>query len=173
MVYNIEEERRKDETKMTHENLVNLYNANAYTHAYILAYTEKGKVYGARIENAKDLILSVTYTDISSAKSGGHSVSLRYRPNRQQIETIKRNAVEILEICTMENLENLYRTERKNRGEIVEKLSAEKFHGKQIGKPNADFRTQGDIQIGSTEYQVKFCKATFTNEKTLANMGIA
>jgi len=173
MVYNIEEERRKDETKMTHENLVNLYNANAYTHAYILAYTEKGKVYGARIENAKDLILSVTYTDISSAKSGGHSVSLRYRPNRQQIETIKRNAVEILEICTMENLENLYRTERKNRGEIVERLSAEKFRGKQIGKPNADFRTQGDIQIGSMEYQVKFCKATFTNEKTLANMGIA
>ena len=158
---------------MTHENLVNLYNANAYTHAYIFAYTEKGKVYGARIENAKDLIFSVTCTDTSSAKSGGRSISLRYRPNRQQVEIIKRNAVEILEICTMENLENLYRTERKNRGEIVEKLSAEKFHGKQIGKPNADFRTQGDIQIGSTEYQVKFTKATFTNEKTLVNMGIA
>ena len=159
--------------EMNGNEILNAYITHAYNHNYIFCYTENGMVYGARTLNAENILNAITYEDISSAKAGGNTISIRYRPNKTQRNIIKKIALEILTLCTIEELEEEYKTARKNRGEIVERKTAEKFNGKQIGKPNANFTTQGDIEINGIQYQVKFNKATFTNEKTLKNMGIA
>lgn len=44
------------------------------------------------------------------------------------------------------------------------------FYGQEWTKDNAPFTEDGDLTANGIAYQIKFEKATFTNEKTLARM---
>ena len=154
---------------MTLESLACEYSRHAYTHAYIFGWASRGIVYGARVLDGRQILPEITYLTRASGKNGGRA-SLRYRPNRQQIALISACAVEIREICTEEALEAEFRATKWNRGQIFERIAATAFGGYQVGKANANFTESGDIVIGDTHYQVKYNKATITDERTLQNL---
>ena len=56
-----------------------------------------------------------------------------------------------------------------NRGEVFEKLITEYF-GQTWVKDNIPYTEAVDIEVDGIAYQIKFEKATFTNEKTLARL---
>ena len=56
-----------------------------------------------------------------------------------------------------------------NRGEVFEKLVTE-YAGQEWEKDNIPFTEAGDLDWNGIAYQIKFEKATFTNEKSLANL---
>jgi hypothetical protein len=157
---------------MTNENIMNYlitaYNELAYTHNYIMGYVAEGMVYGARLENAESLLPYITNLDRASKKNGG-TLQLKYKPNKNQIALIIEKATEIKAICTVDYLEKLNSECRQNRGQIFETLAAEVFNGKQVEKKNAKFTECGDIVIKERHYQVKYLKATFTDERTIKN----
>ena len=57
-------------------------------------------------------------------------------------------------------------TTKYNKGEIFEKLITEYF-GMKWEKDNVPFTEGGDIEINGKAFQIKYEKATFTNEKFL------
>ena len=155
---------------MTNENiknyLINAYNELAYTHNYIMGYTMEGMVYAARLEEAKDLLPYITSLDRASKKNGG-TLQLKYKPNKKQVALIIEQAVEIKAVCTVDYLEKLNRENRQNRGQIFETLVADIFGGYQVEQKNAKFTDCGDIIIKDRHYQVKYLKATYTDERTI------
>ena len=56
-----------------------------------------------------------------------------------------------------------------NNGEIFEKMVTEYF-GQVWVKDNVPFTKAGDIETDGVAYQIKYQKATFCNEKSLANL---
>lgn len=153
-----------------HNYLVTTYNRLAYTHSYIFGYVANGMVYGAQVDDAKDLLPYITCLDCASTKNGG-TIQLKYKPNKNQVALIIENASTIKPICTERYLENEFHTTKWNRGQIFERLSAQVFGGHQVGSKTAKFTESGDIVADGIHYQVKFLKATFTDEKTLKNLG--
>jgi hypothetical protein len=57
-----------------------------------------------------------------------------------------------------------------NRGEIFEKLVTEQMFGQVWEKDNVPYTDGGDVESDGIAWQVKFEKASFTNEKTMLNM---
>lgn len=72
-------------------------------------------------------------------------------------------------LCSKEFFETTAKESKYNKGEIFEKLVTEYF-AQEWTKDNIPFTEAGDIEINGKAYQIKFEKATFTNEKTLAKM---
>ena len=150
--------------------LVRGYNRLAFTHNYIFGYVANGMVYGARVMDARDLLPYIACLDRASSKNGG-TLQLKYKPNKAQVEIIKESAVEIKAICSEAYLEDGAKNSRYNRGQLFEMLSARAYGGEQVDRKNAKFTECGDIVVKGTHYQVKFLKATFTDERTLKNFG--
>lgn len=157
---------------MTNENimhyLINAYNELAYTHNYIFGYAVKGMVYAARVENAADLLPYIVNLDRASKKNGG-TLQIKYKPNKEKVAIINENAAEIKAVCTVDYLEKLNANSKQNRGQIFETLAAELFGGQQVERKNAKFTECGDIIVNGRHYQVKYAKATFTDERTIKN----
>lgn len=152
------------------EYLTSEYNRLAYTHNYIFGYTENGMVYGAMVDNAESLLAYITTLDRASSKNGG-TYSLKYKPNKAQVAVLKAHAHKTLAVCSVEMLEELNRTNRQNRGQIFENLTAEMLKAEVPTAKNAKFTDCGDLIVNGTHYQVKYLKATFTDERTLKNLG--
>ena len=72
-------------------------------------------------------------------------------------------------LCSTLYFNELVANTKYNRGEIAEKLVTE-YMGQEWKKDNVPFTEDGDITIDGVAYQIKFEKATFTNEKALANL---
>ena len=160
------------ENPIIHAYLLNAYTRLAYTDNYIFGYVVKGMIYAARVLAADSILPYVTVLDRASTKNGG-TISLKYKPNAAHIAIIASRAVEIREICTldyMETLRNAANGKEKNRGYLFENLCAKAFNGELNTKPNAKFTDSGDIEIDGIPYQVKFPKATFTDERTIRNL---
>lgn len=149
--------------------LIDGYNKLAYTHNYIFGYVAEGMVYGAKVKNANELLKYICTLDRASSKNGG-TYQLKYKPNKAQVATIITSATEIREICSVNFLENEYKNRRQNRGQIFEELSAKVFDGYQVERKNAKFTDCGDMIVKNEHFQVKFLKATFTDERTLKNL---
>ena len=147
---------------MTIKEFTDIYTKLAFTHNYMFGYAEKGVVY-CTIATA-EVLPEVCILDAASRDQGA---ALRFKPNKTQREILKR--YETFKVCALEVLENLYETTKYNRGEIFEKLITEKF-GQTWTKDHVPFTVAGDIEVDGVAYQVKYNKATFTNEKTLANL---
>lgn len=97
----------------------------------------------------------------------GTGYTLRFKPNKtQKIILLKENAITL---CSEEFFNTLVRESKYNRGEIAEKLVTE-YAGQTWVKDNVPFTEAGDIEWNGVSYQIKFEKATFINEKTMANM---
>ena len=153
-----------------HAYLLDQYNAHAYTHNYIFGYTLGGVVYGAKVMDARAILPFLSYVDIASSKNGG-TANVKYRQNAQRIGIINSNACEIRPVCSVDYLETCFKNSKRNRGQLFEEMVAKVFNMTQNTKKNADFTTSGDVwDANGIHYQVKFNKATFTDERTIMNI---
>lgn len=149
--------------------LINEYNKLAFTHSYIFGYACGGVVYSARVMDARSLLPFLTYVDRASSKNG-RTHSLKYRPNSKQWTMVCAQAEEIKTICTVEYLENMRANTRKNKGQLFEELVARAYNGELETKSNLKFNNGGDMVLNGVAYQIKYIKATFTDERTLMNL---
>ena len=139
--------------------LFNRYNAVAYTHNYILAFPFKGVVYAVK---AVDTDIPLVTTLDHASGNGGYS--LRFKPNMQQRQYLLSKGATAL--CSTAFLEELFATSKYNRGDLVEKMIAER-NGIKWSKNDDDWTSAPDVTIDGIDYQVKFYKATIINERTL------
>lgn len=142
-------------------NLIDRYNNMAYTHRYIWGFTLKGVVYMAVTSSKK-----MPYICKLDKASRGAGYALRFCPTTEQKMFLMPKAQML---CSEKYFEELVANSKYNRGEIFEKLVTEYF-GQVWVKDNIPFTEAGDIEVNGIAYQIKFQKATFCNEKSLANL---
>lgn len=142
--------------------LIDGYNALAYTHEYIFGFTYKGLVYMVHTDNA--ILPYILKVDRASRGAG---YALRFCPtNAQKVQLIALGA-EV--VCSKDYFDAFVAKTIYNKGEIFEQMVAS-IYGQTWTKDNVPFTKDGDITIDGIPYQIKFEKATFTNEKTLARL---
>ena len=150
--------------------LLSAYINLSFTHSYILGYAHKGVIYAARIMDARPILPYIVTLDRASSKNGG-TYSLKYKPSAAKWDIITTAAVEIKAICTVAYMEQMNAESKQNRGQIFEALVADAFHMTLTTRKNAKFTDCGDmVAADGIHYQVKFNKATFTDERTLKNL---
>lgn len=142
-------------------NLSDRYNRLAYTDKYILGFTFKGVVYMA----FADRYMVDRFVCLDKA-SRGAGYSLRFKPTVEQKIALLMGA-EV--VCSVDYFNSMVVNSIYNRGEIFEKLVTEKL-GQVWEKDHIPFTEAGDIKYRGVAYQIKFEKATFTNEKSLASL---
>ena len=141
--------------------MINRYNALAFTHNYIFGFTYKGNVYMATTDN---YILPAILT--LSLASRGAGMALRFCPT---------NAIKVMLLakatllCSAKFFNEQVAESKYNRGEIFEKMVTEAY-GQEWHKDNIKFTKDGDMTANGIAYQIKFEKATFTNEQILAKL---
>lgn len=138
------------------------YNNVAFTDKYILGWTLRHVVYFTICD--RELVDRVTCLDKASRGAG---YALRFKPNTDQKYMLMANGAKAL--CSEEYFNTLVCESKYNRGEIFEKLITE-YAGQKWEKDNIPFTMAGDIEWSGVAYQIKFEKATFTNEKSLMNL---
>lgn len=146
----------------TLKKLVKEYNRLSYTHYYIFGFVDKGNVYA--VKATSDILAQVCYIDKASRNGG---VSLRFRPNKQQKHLLESLSFEI--VCTEQELEQEAKASKYNRGEIFEKKITERV-GQEWRKDHVPFTEAGDITINGVAYQIKYNRATFATEESLASL---
>lgn len=144
-----------------HMNLINRYEAVAFTSNYIWGFEYKGNIYMAI--TSSNVMPFVTCLDKASRGAG---YALRFCPNAQQKLTLMAGA-QVL--CSKKFFEETASASKYNKGEIFEKMVTEHF-GQVWEKDNVPFTEDGDITVDGIAYQIKFQKATFCNEKSIANL---
>lgn len=142
-------------------NLIDRYNAVAYTHQYIWGFEYKGNIYMAITD--KSMMPFICTLDKASRGAG---YALRFCPNAQQKLALLPQA-QLL--CSSRFFTETVSASKYNKGEIFEKMVTEKF-GQAWEKDNVPFTKGGDITVDGIAYQIKFQKATFCNEKSIANL---
>lgn len=142
-------------------NLIDRYNAVAYTHEYIWGFEYKGNIYMAQTDSS--YMAHVCTLDKASRGAG---YSLRFRPTvDQKVALLPKSKI----LCSKEYFETTCKASKYNKGEIFEKIVTEYFD--QVWtKDDIPFTKDGDITVNGIAYQIKFQKATFCNEKSLANL---
>lgn len=143
------------------QSLINRYNAVAFTHEYIWGFEYKGNIYMAITD--KSMMPFVCTLDKASRGAG---YALRFCPNAQQKLALLPKA-QLL--CSSRYFTETVATSKYNKGEIFEKMVTE-FFGQTWEKDNVPFTEDGDITVEGIAYQIKFQKATFCNEKSIANL---
>ena len=143
--------------------MIEMYHSIASTHNYIFGFRYDNGIYHFTT-NGEHLDLITTLDKAS--RDGGFS--LRFKPTRQQKKLIFEMFNPEL-ICSEMLFDEIVKNSKYNNGEIFEKIETE-LNGQKWKKDNKKFTECGDIQINGIEYQIKFEKATFTNEKTLLNL---
>jgi hypothetical protein len=147
------------------------YNKVAFTDKYILGWVLKHVVYYTVCD--RELVDWVTCIDKASRGAG---YALRFKPNTDQKYMLMANGAQAL--CSEELFDDMLKetyVNKKgkkvnyNKGEVFEKLITEKA-GQVWEKDTVPFTKAGDIEWNGVSYQIKFEKATFTNEKSLMNL---
>ena len=141
--------------------MLGAYEDSAYTNEYIFGIRYKGNIY--MVKTTSQLLALVLKLDKASRGAG---YALRFCPNADQKLALLPNSEPL---CSAMYFEECVNNSIYNKGEIFEKLVIEKF-GQVWEKDNVPFTKAGDIEINGTAYQIKFQKATFCNEKSLANL---
>lgn len=142
--------------------MVNTYNELSFTHNYIMGWTENGLVWAVKVDGT--MILQLVKLDRASRGAGS---SIRFKPDVLQKAILHKLDAEI--IGTVEEFNKAVENSKYNRGEIFEKWITERA-GQNWEKDNVPFTDDGDLTVNGTAYQIKFEKATFTNEKSLARL---
>lgn len=146
---------------MTLNEMISGYNSVAYTHNYIFGFTFSGMIYSATV--SVEILPQILTLDTASRGCGK---SLRFCPTNKIKSLLLAIATPI---CSVETFVTEVENSKYNRGEIFEKFITE-LNGQEWVKDNIPFTKAGDIEINGTAYQIKFEKATFCNEKSLANL---
>ncbi len=142
--------------------LIDGYNTLSYTHNYIFGFEYKKVIYAVTAK-AEDLPYVLTL----STASRGAGYALRFKPTVAQRLYLLAKGAEV--ICSSEYFKNEVANSTYNCGEVFEKMITEKL-GQVWTKDNVPYTEAGDIEVDGIAYQIKFNKATFTNEKSLARM---
>lgn len=143
-------------------NLINRYNNLSFTHNYIFGFIYKKNVYA--VVTTSEVLPYILTLD---AASRGAGYALRFNPTNEQKVFLLSKGAEL--ICSKEYFEQTVVESNYNKGEIFEKLCTENV-GQKWTKDNLPFTDGGDLTVDGIAYQIKFEKATFTNEKTLARL---
>lgn len=143
-------------------NLWNRYNKIAFAHRYIVGWTFNKVVYFAVLP--ADSMGNFISLDRASRGAG---YAIRFSPRKvEKIALLSQNS-QIL--CSESYFLELLTKSKYNAGELFEKLITEHF-GQEWTKDNVPFTKDGDITINNVPYQIKYQKATFTNEKSLTRL---
>lgn len=141
-------------------NLINRYNNLSFTHNYIFGFIYKKNVYA--VVATSEILPYILTLDMASRGAG---CALRFNPTNEQKVFLLSKGAEL--ICSKEYFEQTVVESKYNKGEIFEKMVTEKC-GQAWVKDNVPFTNGGDLTVDGIAYQIKFEKATFTNEKFLA-----
>ena len=143
--------------------MINHYNSLAYTHEYIFGFEYKTNIYYVKTNNRYlELILTL------DKASRGAGYALRFKPTNE-IKQLMFTMFNPELLCSKEFFTLECENSKYNKGEIFEKMITE-LNGQVWEKDNKKFTECGDIEINGIAYQIKFEKATFTNEKILLKM---
>ena len=144
------------------ESMITRYNELSFTHNYIYGFYYQNMVYMVHADESM-----MPYILKLDKASRGAGYSLRFCPtNAIKVMLISKGA-EIL--CSKEFFDAEVKNSIYNKGEIFEKMVTE-FYGQEWEKDNIPFTEAGDLDVYGVAYQIKFEKATFTNEKSLARI---
>ena len=153
-------------TQMTNttlfQSMIDRYNELSYTHDYIYGFYYKNVVY--MVKTTSDIMPYILKLDKASRGAG---YSLRFSPTIAQKTLLLTEGATA--ICSKKFFDETVKNSKYNKGEIFEQFIA-KMYNQTWEKDNVPFTEDGDITINGYSYQIKFEKATFTNEKTLARM---
>lgn len=141
--------------------MINRYNEVAFTHNYIWGFTYKHNVYMAI--TTSEVMPLVCKLDKASRGAG---YALRFCPTTDQKLVLMPSATLL---CSEKFFNEQVAESKYNNGEIFEKMVTEYF-GQVWVKDNVPFTEAGDIETDGVAYQIKYQKATFCNEKSLANL---
>jgi len=141
--------------------MIDRYNRASYTHQYIFGFTFEGNVYMTKTDAS---VLPFVLTLDHASRGAGYSI--RFCPTKdQKIFMLNNSKV----LCSVKYFEEACSESIYNRGEVFEKLVTESF-GQEWEKDNLPFTEGGDIEVNGIAYQIKFQRATFASEKTLARV---
>lgn len=141
--------------------LIKNYNEFSFTHNYVFGFEYKENIYYT-IATAEIL----PYVLCLDSASRGAGYSLRYKPTNEQKILLLQNAKVL---CSADFFKSEVNSSIYNAGEIFEKLFTE-LNNQKWEKDRVPFYEAGDIEINGIAYQIKFNKATFTNEKQMARL---
>lgn len=144
------------------QNMIDRYTALSFTHRYIYGFCYQNNVYMVHA----DATLMPYILKLDKA-SRGAGYSLRFCPNNEQKVLLIGKDAQIL--CSKAFFDETVATSKYNKGEIFEKMVTE-FYNQKWEKDNVPFTKGGDLTVNGIAYQIKFEKATFINEKTLARL---
>lgn len=139
------------------------YHKMAFTDKYILGFSYKGNIYIVYC-NAQAL---EKFVKLDKA-SRGQGYSIRFKPTSSDKIYLLTMSAKVL--CSAKYFQDMVANSQYNNGEILEKLVTEIEAGKEWEKDHVPFTEAGDVEINGIAYQIKFEKATFTNEKSLASL---
>ena len=142
--------------------LINFYESKAFAHEYIFGFEFASNIYAVRV-GAEVL----PYVMTLDSASRGQGYSLRFKPNKNQKALLMEKGATAL--CSVEYFNTEVDNSKYNRGEIFEKLVTESC-GQTWVKDNVPYTEAGDIEVDGVAIQIKFNKATFTNEKSMSLM---
>ena len=143
------------------ESMVARYNAKAFTHQYIWGFEYKKNIYMARTDaHVMNLICTL------DKASRGAGYALRFCPRNDQKLLLMAGATLL---CSADYFKQTVAESKYNKGDIFEKMVSE-YYGQEWHKDNVPFTQDGDITVNGVAYQIKFQKATFCNEKSLADL---
>lgn len=144
------------------ESMINRYNNKSFTHEYIYGFFFQNNVYMVKTNTSV-----MPYILKLDKASRGAGYALRFCPTVAQKTFLLAKGAQVL--CSKEYFNQETKNSKYNKGEIFEKLVTEYF-GQEWEKDNIPFTEAGDIEVDGIAYQIKFEKATFTNEKSLARI---
>ena len=151
---------------MAHFTMVKRYNDLSATHNYIFGFVFKKTVYTVTVHGVMaETLMAVTCMDYDSRTK---KASLRFKPTNAQKAMLMAMGAEPM--MSEASFEAMVAGSKYNRGEIFEKLVTEAA-GQEWVKDNVPFTVDGDLTVNGTKYQIKYNKATFTNEASLQNLG--
>jgi hypothetical protein len=139
--------------------MIKAYDSHAYAHNYIFGFIFRHNVY---MVNTDASVLP--YIMKLDKASRGQGMALRFKPDKEQKTLLLTMGAKLL--CSEEYFNDVYATCKYNRGEVFEKMVTEYF-GQEWKKDNIPYTKAGDVTVYGIAYQIKFEKATFTNEKSL------
>lgn len=142
--------------------MIDRYNELAYTHNYIYGFYFQNMVY--MVETTAEDMPYICKLDKASRGAG---YALRFCPNKSQKALLLTKGAKA--ICSKDFFDGTVKNSKYNKGEIFEKMVTEYFN-QEWKKDNVPFTEDGDLTVNGKAFQIKFEKATFTNEKTLARM---
>lgn len=156
-----------NEAKQTiKNNLTKRYHEAAFTADYAFTFNYAGAFYLFETHLNANELAEIAKLDKASRGAG---YSIRFRPtNAQKHELVKRGAIVV---CSTEYFKTVCSDSKYNQGEVAEMLITEMVYEQTWEKDSVPFNEGADIYTDAKAIQHKHEGATFTNERTLHNLG--